>query len=377
MLVKSKLMNSVIQVDTEEEGQIWVVLSCLPTLKLGGIYIPPNDSPYYSPAQYGALAKHTTDRDKVIVLGDFNARVATPLLADRDGNYYQYQGVQDNVVNEHGRTLLNICNNNGLTVANHLYHNGNLLGGDLSFRRREHWISEIDLCIIKNECADMITNLNVDQTIPRSYHAPLCITVAIAERQVVSPAELLHRASALGEPQYVENIQPSLPKSMQYKTVDPDVLTTELQETPTPILAENSEVCDVEAAVTEGYRIIRAAAAAAAAAAVHTTRVTNRQQVTANNAWESLEPRWRRILETNDTKMIWKFINWKGNVDQNMDDRPNEAQFKEHLENLLNPEHANTTTSCDVSAAPYIPILDDLFTCEELSQHCTTQRVRP
>ncbi|KAK3871110.1 hypothetical protein Pcinc_023756 [Petrolisthes cinctipes] len=70
-----------------------------------------------SPAQYGALARHTSDQDKVIVLGDFNARVATPLLADRDGNYYQYQGVQDNVVNEHGRTLLNICNNNGLTVA--------------------------------------------------------------------------------------------------------------------------------------------------------------------------------------------------------------------------------------------------------------------
>ncbi|KAK3858513.1 hypothetical protein Pcinc_035308 [Petrolisthes cinctipes] len=160
----------------------------------------------------------------------------------------------------------------------------------------------------------MITNLNVDQTIPRSDHAPLCVTVAIAARQSVSPAELLHRASALGEPQYAEKIQPSLPKSMQYKTVDPDVLTREVQETPAPILAENSEVCDVEAAVTEGYRIIRAAAAAAAAA-VHTTRVTNRQQVTANNAWDLLEPRWRRILETNDTKMIWKSINWKGNVD--------------------------------------------------------------
>ncbi|KAK3858512.1 hypothetical protein Pcinc_035307 [Petrolisthes cinctipes] len=126
MLVKSKIMDSVLQVDTEEEGQIWVVLSFLSTLKLGGVCIPPNDSPYYSPAQYGALARYTTGQDKVIVLGDFNSRLATPLLADRDGNYYQYQGVQDNVVNEHGRILLNICNNNGLTVANHLYYNGNL-----------------------------------------------------------------------------------------------------------------------------------------------------------------------------------------------------------------------------------------------------------
>lgn len=366
MLVKSKIMDSLIQVDTEDEGQIWVVLSCLPTLKLGGIYIPPSDSPYYSPAQYGALVRHMTDRDRVIALGDFNARVATPQLSDRDGNYYQYRGVQDNVVNEHGRTLLNICNNNGLAVANHLHRNGKLLGGDLSFRRRERWLSEIDLCVIKNECVDMITNLHMDQTVPRSDHAPLCVTVTIAARQAASSTELLRRASALGKPRCAEKIQPSLPKSIQYKDVDLGALTRELQVTPTPVLTENSEVHEVEAAVTEGCRIIRAAAAAAAA--VPTTRVTNRQrQVAANNNWVSMEPRWKRILETNDTKMIWKSINWKGNVDQNKGDRPNDAQFKEHFEKLLNTENARTSFSCDISTAPYIPILDDPFTYEELS----------
>lgn len=159
----------------------------------------PSVSPYYSPVQYGALARHTIDQDKVIALGDFNARVATPQLQDGNGDYYQYQGVRDNVINVHGRTLLNICTNNGLTVANHLYRNRNILGGDLSFRRREHWLSEIDLCIVKNECVYMISNLHVDQTVPRSDHAPLCVTVTIATRQAVSPAELLHRTSALGE----------------------------------------------------------------------------------------------------------------------------------------------------------------------------------
>lgn len=67
------------------------------------------------------------DPGKVIAIGDFNARVTVPHLRVRDGNYYQYQGVQDNVVNEHGRRL---------AVANHLYRNDNLLRGDLSFRRR-------------------------------------------------------------------------------------------------------------------------------------------------------------------------------------------------------------------------------------------------
>lgn len=71
--------------------------------------------------------KSMGDQDKVIALGDFNARVATPQLK---GNYYQYHGVRDDVINEHGRTLLNICHNNGLTVANYLYCDRNTLGGD-------------------------------------------------------------------------------------------------------------------------------------------------------------------------------------------------------------------------------------------------------
>ncbi|MPC53761.1 hypothetical protein E2C01_047660 [Portunus trituberculatus] len=150
----------------------------------------------------------------------------------------------------------------------------------------------------------MITNLPVYQTVPRSDHAPLCVTVTVAARQAASSAELLRRASALGEAQCAEKIRPSLPKSIQYKAVDPDSLTRELQVTPTPILTENSEAHRMEAAITEGCRIIRVAVAAAAAA-VLTTGVTNRQrQVAANNDWDSMKPRWRRLLETNDTKMM-------------------------------------------------------------------------
>lgn len=55
MHVKSKTMDSVIQIDIDEEDPIWVVLLYVPTLKLGEVYIPPNDSPYYSTVQYGTV----------------------------------------------------------------------------------------------------------------------------------------------------------------------------------------------------------------------------------------------------------------------------------------------------------------------------------
>lgn len=49
--------------------------SFLNSLKLGGVYIPPEDSPYFQVVDMGALAAHTRHTGHVVVLGDFNARV--------------------------------------------------------------------------------------------------------------------------------------------------------------------------------------------------------------------------------------------------------------------------------------------------------------
>ncbi len=58
MLVKDTVMK---QDDFDAEDQIQVVLSRIPELKLGGVYIPLDDFPYFHDAQYGVLTQHTTD----------------------------------------------------------------------------------------------------------------------------------------------------------------------------------------------------------------------------------------------------------------------------------------------------------------------------
>ena len=116
----------------------------------------------------------------------------------------------------------------------------------------------------------MITNLHTDQTIPQcDRHALLCVPA----RPAVSPAELLHRASAIRGTTVCrkDTTFTTLPKDTQYKAVDSDLLIRAPQETPTLIVAENSGPCDAEPVVTEGCRIVKAVAAAAAA------NVTNRQ----------------------------------------------------------------------------------------------------
>lgn len=358
MLVKSKLARYVTQVDATEEGQIWVVLSWLPKVKLGGVYIPPIDSPFYHLVQHGVLARQTAETGNVVVLGDLNARVGTPSIIDDNGNNYQYQDVKDHIVNEHGRTLLNMCVNNKLVVANHLYRNGKLFGGGLSFKRRNTWISEIDLCIVKGTCVDMISKVDIDHDIPGSDHAPLCVVLSVASGVAVSPDELLQRASLLGKQEYRPGTQPKMTKSVPHGYVDRERFITALQTVPPPVVTENGDAAAVEAAVVEGCRLITEAAASS---------TTRQRYSNMEHAWDVSQPRWKRLLDTNDTKLIWKSINWKGDIEENDYDKPNENQFKEHFENLLNPETIRCDES-DISNVPYIPLLDDPFTSEELMQ---------
>lgn len=64
MLVKSKLTRYVTQVDVTEEDQIWIVLSWLPKVELGSVYIPPINSPFHHPEQHGVLTRQTAEQRK-------------------------------------------------------------------------------------------------------------------------------------------------------------------------------------------------------------------------------------------------------------------------------------------------------------------------
>lgn len=355
MLVKSKLAESISRVDTETEGQMWVVFSWWPNMKLGGVYIPPEDSPYYQPVHFGTLARHAADSDKVVVMGDFNSRVGTPRIKDKNDNMYSYGDVSDIVVNEHGKSLINVCNNNALVVANHLHHRGRQLGGDLSFKRRQNWISEIDLCIVKEDCLDLLQKVYVNQEIPGSDHAPLCVTLSTDSWEAASPHTLLQRASSLGQHHYLQKKEHRIKKSVSYKEVDLDRLTSTLQAVAPPILEMYSDATDVEEAIKEGCRVITETAAS------HTRQGTT----DADHHWDQAHPRWKRLLNTNDTKLIWKSINWKGNIENDSLNIPNDDQFKEHFEHLLGSQ--NVLDDDSFVNSPYVPVLDDPFTIEELS----------
>ena len=146
-------------------------------------------------------------------------------------------------------------------------------------------------------------------------------------------------------------------KSTSYRDVDLDSLTNALQSAAPPSVAVDGDGADVEAAILEGCRVITEAAASC----------TSQRSANADHQWDQLHPRWKRLLESNDSKLIWKSINWKGNIENDISEQPSDEQFKEHFENLLNPQSGQYNEHYDVNS-PYIPVLDDPFTSDELNQ---------
>ena len=236
-------------------------------------------------------------------------------------------------------------------VANHISHKGRSLGGNLSYRKRERWISEIDLCLIKYQWLDVIKKLEVNQCIRGSDHAPLCVELNMGDR-FVCESLLLERASNLGQTYYRPPVAHMFKKSNPYRAVRVQRFSTVMETHPPPQLVGN--LSDV---LGTGCDIIQMV-----------SNECEKQNNEHDNEWDITNPRWKRLLNTNDSKVIWKAINWKGEVSRHDNVQPSDAEFKSHFEDLLNPEiqGEQVVADADLDDAPYIPLLDDPFTPQEL-----------
>ena len=81
----------------------------------------------------------------------------------------------------------------------------------------------------------------------------------------------------------------------------------------------------------------------------------------------SQENYFRKLFETNDSKNIWKAINWSGSLSSFKDtkQRPSDEEFKDYFESLLNPSDAEPLI-LPPRNCPYLPVTDDPFTPEEI-----------
>lgn len=355
LLVKCALMPYVTRVDMNADDMIWVELSLCAGVRFGGVYIPPEDSLYSEASPFQALFERCVSKSEVVVLGDFNARVGTPVTHCSDGCVYRYDGVKDHTVNNHGRILLNTCRSNDMIVLNHLSRNERTFGGNFSFRRGSNWISEIDLCLLKEVCVNRVKYLEVNQAIQGSDHAPLCLVLATEGGSHMSPTMLMERARRLGESCYKPCDQ-VIKRTPKYDTVNLNDFKIALESLDPPRVDIPGQE-NVMTAISAGCELL-------SQTACQCKKRVNQQE----RMWDVSQPRWERILATNDSKLIWKAIDWSGKIDIRENTKPDDEQFKIHFESLLNPEHQVDSAQLFDESIPTIPVLDDAFTTQELEK---------
>ena len=355
MLVKNSLVKFITRVDVGTEGQVWVEFSCYPGFIFGGIYIPPNDSPYYHPSLFGSVEAYVNEHSKVVALGDYNSRVGSPCLCDSNSEQYEYAGIVDEVVNENGKQLINLCRSSGAVVGNHLLYKGKSFGGGLTFKRKTRWISEIDLCVLKEEVLDNVRGISVNHTVTGSDHAPLVLELNFSGITSLAPALLQERAEYLGVSWVMPSKSKFLVKSVRFSDVDIERFKRMMNEEVVPDL-QGMNTNTIAGILETSYSVINNVANGCKKANAENGR----------NEWVQDHPRWKRILDRGDLKTIWKAINWKGSITDVDDKQPDDVQFKLHFEKLLNPSPVTVEPYIDVCASPYIPVLDDPFTLQEL-----------
>ena len=352
VLVKSHLYPQLCHVDTSYNDQVWFSFSSIPEVRFGGVYITPSSSPFFNECDMANIqAKTIHDNMKYVIVGDLNARVGAKVDELVSHSNYQYATPKDPVVNDNGRKLLPVCKDNDLVIVNNLKTPLNCFSGALTFRLRNNWTSQLDLCVTSKElvpCVSQFT-INQDVTFP-SNHAPISVGFTFPEQRI-SLQQILTRSSEIGcypEPPTLLCQQP-----ISIHRIDP------------VCFIENINAVDPTHAITDDHN----AMAEKFGELLYTTICQSKTTSPHSQPYDPTTTRWERIMNCENHSTLWKAVDWKGQfnpVPFDENSKPSETQFQNHLEKLLNP--ANETINTDISDYHInIPVLDEKIALKEVS----------
>lgn len=138
-------------------------------------YIPPINSDYFCLEYFQNLnlILENFPCNNLFIIGDLNSRIGTPISSQNDISYISNP---DEIINSHGRELLNIIQLRNLFVINGL-HNEKLQCDSNFTYFRNNLRSQNDLCISSD--IDMVTNFSILPLTSYSDHCPIVLSVNI------------------------------------------------------------------------------------------------------------------------------------------------------------------------------------------------------
>lgn len=296
-----------------------------------------------------------------ILVGDLNSRFAGSvknLQAVTEGRI-KYEKSNDNAThpNSNALNLIQSCNDTSLVVLNNSKTKEKHFQGSCTFRQKDRWISELDICLLTEKTLPYVNELhfNTSTSLP-SNHAPMTVSIA-SKLFVPSAAQILRQVEALiADNQYRVQIQ-KCNKAISFKEINVPSMLTDLNTKGTPLLE------DKETSSLELERLLYES-------------LTENKLEPEQNRFPMDKPRWESIIETKDSKTLWSAIGWRGEMTHTTKNSPDTEAFKAHFEELLNPADVEPISPDNYNSNVYIPCLDDPITPAEV-QHVVNKQLKP
>ena len=148
VFIKYYLVDHIHMMRFDDDDGIWVNFSHIQNVIFSGYYVPPESSPYHKMSILSKINLRLAEFNKqCIIFGDFNAKIADFNSILTNNTYsYPIQSKKEKIIN--GDLLQAICKKNQLVILNNLKAEKETFIGDLTFRKKDKWISEIDFCVL-------------------------------------------------------------------------------------------------------------------------------------------------------------------------------------------------------------------------------------
>ena len=379
--------------------------SFAPTIAFMGVYIYPYDSLNYDIMDFAILSAEIefwqnsgcipfVGGDMNSRLGDLNCIAATSLTWCYDDNV-------DQTINQHGKSLTNICEVQRLLPINHMIYYGKHFDGGYTYFKAGK-MSQIDFILTNNQGRRLISNFQIMQTgWHESDHLPLTLSLKVP---VMFRANMLLQRTIQLEP-YIPSQQPLL-HTHKYEfnveeaknelsacsvtiidacsldTWNADHILQCLKEHVDPMLEKTkirkdrvpSNGNDLLTMSDECDRLFKKYVDGLSDEHCSDQRRKmncesyQKQRNTLNNInMMKHENEYSNILKSGDDKKLWNKINWSGKLTSPPTNQPNVSELADHFETLYQPlEEENFIELQEIKSNVYIPATDDAITANEL-----------
>ena len=125
--------------------------------------------------------------------------------------------------------------------------------GKSAYRKKQRWISEVDLCLVSAPLVEAILGFDVNQNLKfPSDHAPVSVAFDFSIcYNTCKMSELVERSEMLGSYDcVVKNRNENRKKPISYRAIDKDAFLTNIQQVPLPDI-EGAEVGEMIDKVTD------------------------------------------------------------------------------------------------------------------------------